>query len=81
MVVIDRSGSMLGPKLEAARNAAQLYVDSWRTGDKLGVISFANTPSTDMLLTDWTDAPAGGSRQTAITATINLVAAGGTIKE
>ena len=44
MLVIDRSGSMLSPagspKLDAAKNAAGLFVDSARSDDKLGVVSF-----------------------------------------
>lgn len=43
-LVIDRSGSMLlptgSPKLDAAKNAAALFVDSARSQDKLGVVSF-----------------------------------------
>lgn len=44
VLVIDRSGSMLSPatspKLDAAKNAAKLFVDSARSQDKLGVVSF-----------------------------------------
>jgi von Willebrand factor type A domain len=45
VLVIDRSGSMLGPatspKIAAARNAASLYVDAARSDDKIGVVSFS----------------------------------------
>lgn len=41
MVVVDRSGSMNDfNKLAAAKDAARLYIDSWRTGDLIGVASF-----------------------------------------
>ena len=49
MLVIDRSGSMLSPagspKLDAAKNASQLFVDSARSDDKLGVVSFGGDNS------------------------------------
>lgn len=45
MLTIDRSGSMTlpaaAPKIDAARNAASLYVDAARADDKLGVVSFS----------------------------------------
>jgi hypothetical protein len=44
VLVIDRSGSMLdpagSPKIVAAKNAAGLFVDSARSLDKVGVVSF-----------------------------------------
>ena len=79
MLTIDRSGSMAeNSKLASAQAAALLYVDSWRTGDKLGVVSFNDTVSLDLGLTDWTDTPGGGSRQTAFNAINALVAGGNT---
>lgn len=41
MVVFDTSGSMseLG-KLEAAKNAARLYVDQWGINDRIGLVTF-----------------------------------------
>jgi Mg-chelatase subunit ChlD len=51
VMVIDRSGSMqLQDKIGAAQSAARLYVDSWRSGDKLGVVSFSTTSSVDLTL-------------------------------
>ena len=53
VLVIDRSGSMTlpaqSPKIDAARNAASLYVDAARSDDKLGVVSFSgdNTETND----------------------------------
>ena len=77
VLVVDRSGSMgdFG-KMNSAKQASRLFVDSWRTGDKIGVESFSDTPSIDMNLTDWTTAPAGGSRQTAFDK-INALSVGG----
>ena len=77
MLIIDRSGSMNGAKLDAAKNAARLYVDSWRVGDKIGVISFNETPTQDMALSDWSDSGAN-TRSTAFTAINGLTAGGGT---
>ena len=79
VLVIDRSGSMADfGKLNSAQQASRLFVDSWRTGDKIGVESFSDTPSVDMQLTNWTTAPAGGSRQTAFDKINALSAVGGT---
>ncbi len=55
MVVIDRSGSMLGPKIEAAKGAANLYVDSYDAGDRIGVVSYNDAPSTEFNLSNWTN--------------------------
>ncbi len=41
VVVIDRSGSMNDfGKLQAAKDAARLYIDSWRSNDLIGMASF-----------------------------------------
>ena len=66
VLIIDQSGSMNGAKLNAAKNAARLYVDSWRFGDKLGVISFNDAARSSTW--PWrTGLTAGGStRQAAI---------------
>jgi Mg-chelatase subunit ChlD len=49
MLVVDRSGSMLdpvgSPKIDAAKNAATLFVDSARSDDKIGVVSFSGNNS------------------------------------
>jgi hypothetical protein len=39
-LVIDRSGSMYGPKLEAAKHAAELAIQSLQPGDQVGVEIF-----------------------------------------
>lgn len=77
VLTIDRSGSMDdfgGVKLAAAKQAANLYVDSWRAGDGIGVVSFANTGRVDLGLTDWTTT----SRDDAILAIEDLMALGAT---
>jgi len=77
VLTIDRSGSMDdfgGVKLAAAKQAANLYVDSWRTGDGIGVVSFANSGSVDLGLTDWNTT----SRDDAIVAIEDLMAVGAT---
>jgi Mg-chelatase subunit ChlD len=58
VLVIDRSGSMGffgGAPMQSAKDAARLYVDSWRVGDKVGVVSFADTADNPAPLTlrDW----------------------------
>jgi hypothetical protein len=80
VLLVDRSGSMSGDKLTAAKNAGRLYVDSWRVGDKIGLISFNQTISNpvDLPLTNWTEAPAGGSRQQAFDKIGELSPGGGT---
>lgn len=72
ILVLDRSGSMLGSKLTAAQNAGRLYIDSWPNGDWASVISFATTPAVDFSLQELN----AGTRPTAILA-INGLSAGG----
>ena len=55
MIIIDRSGSMAGNKIEAAKNAAVLYVDSYDTGDRIGVISYNDQPQNEFSLIGWTN--------------------------
>lgn len=79
ILTIDRSLSMADSnKLGSAQDAARLYVDSWRTGDKLGVVSFNDAVVVNLGLTDWTDTPSGGSRQSAFNAINGLTPAGST---
>jgi len=79
MLLVDRSGSMGGAgKMDAAKDTARLFIDSWRTGDKIGVVSFNHTPTLEMGLTDWSDSPGGGSRQRAFDKINALTATGGT---
>ncbi|MCA9443513.1 MAG: VWA domain-containing protein, partial [Candidatus Omnitrophica bacterium] len=77
MLVIDRSGSMDNPmsKIADAKDAANLYVDSWREGDKIGVASFnCSADPTNLTLRDWNDT----SRMSAHTAINGISAGGGT---
>lgn len=61
-IVGDVSGSMSGAKLAAAQNAARLYVDHASTGDKLAVISFANSAVVNMALSDVTNVSLNNAR-------------------
>ena len=44
MLVIDRSGSMSGPKIELAKEAAKKTLEVLQHSDKLGVIQFDSNP-------------------------------------
>lgn len=74
VLVIDRSGSMGAPasKMGDAKDGANLYVDSWRNGDKVGVVSFDCSAALDLSLRNWNPT----SRDDAHDA-INLLTAGG----
>jgi hypothetical protein len=82
VMVIDRSGSMADfDKMAAAQASSRLYVDSWRAGDKIGVVSFNDTASTPMQLKDWTTDPPPapiGSREEAFDVIGALTPVGGT---
>lgn len=54
MIVIDRSGSMAGAKIAAAKEAGNLYVDAYDVGDRVGVLSYNETTNLEFSLTDWT---------------------------
>ena len=75
MLVIDKSGSMLGTKVENAKNnAAKLLVDALQEGTtKLGVIAFNSSPSTVTPITTVTDQAVKNS----IKAQIDTISAGG----
>ena len=72
VLVIDRSGSMLGAKLAAAKNAGRLYIDSWPDGDQVGVVSFATTPTPDFPLQ-----PLNATSRTNAGIAVDLLSAGG----
>jgi Mg-chelatase subunit ChlD len=79
VLVVDKSGSMGNfSKMDSAKQAGRLYVDSWRTGDKIAVESFNGTPSVDLTLRNWTDTPSGGSRLQAFNTITGFVAGGST---
>ncbi|HTE51287.1 MAG TPA: VWA domain-containing protein [Kofleriaceae bacterium] len=46
VLVVDRSGSMSGPKLDAAKESARATVEVLSPSDLIGVIVFDNTPTT-----------------------------------
>jgi len=50
-LAIDRTGSMAGSKIDAAKNAAKQLVDFMQTGDMIGVVSFNTSATTDFPLT------------------------------
>ena len=83
MLTIDRSGSMLdpaaSPKIDAARNAASMYVDAARADDKLGVVSFSgnNTePDEDATLDALLSTMTGANRDLARAKVLGLSAGG-----
>jgi Mg-chelatase subunit ChlD len=79
VLVIDTSGSMGNyGKMDSAKQAGRLYVDSWRTGDKIAVESFNSTASVNLTLRNWTDSPGGGSRLQAFNIITGFVAGGAT---
>ena len=46
VLVMDRSGSMSGPKLDAAKESARATVEVLSPSDLIGVVVFDNTPTT-----------------------------------
>lgn len=74
VTVIDRSGSMSGDKINEAKAASKQFVDLMIPKDKIGVVSYSSSASTDFQLQEiLTD----GSTQTAAKAAINAISAGG----
>ena len=51
VLLIDRTGSMAGSKIDAAKNAAKQFVDFMRNGDMVGVVSFNTSATTNFPLT------------------------------
>ncbi len=72
-IVIDRSGSMAGDKLEGARRAARALINKLRPGDRATVVSYGSDVSVEVPLIDVT------SQRFQFTQAIDrLIAAGGT---
>ncbi|MEM5810126.1 MAG: VWA domain-containing protein [Candidatus Aenigmatarchaeota archaeon] len=67
-LVIDRSGSMDGQPINDAKNAALIFVDSLRAGDRAAVISFNNQVTVDQPFT---------SDKNLLRSAINSIYAGG----
>lgn len=83
MLTIDRSGSMLdpaaSPKIDAALNAATIYVDAARADDKLGVVSFSGNnaePDEDATLDALLSTMTGTNRDAARAQILGLNAGG-----
>lgn len=73
-IVIDRSGSMSGTKIENAKTAAKLLVDLAQEGTTtVGVIAFSSGPATVVPLTPLTDQTAKDN----VKAAIDTISAGG----
>ena len=70
---IDRSGSMAGDKISAAKNAASQMVRLMNTGDRIGVTSYSSTSSVDYYLAEITSETI---KDDAITA-VNSLSTGG----
>ena len=70
---IDRSGSMGGDKISAAKNAASQVVRLMNTGDRIGVTSYSSTSSVDYYLAEITSETI---KDDAITA-VNSLSTGG----
>lgn len=74
VLVIDRSGSMAGDKIDGARMAAERFVNGLREGDALGVITFGTDVTTELPLTIID----GASRARALRVVRNIEEGGGT---
>jgi hypothetical protein len=75
VLVIDRSGSMAGNKLVEAQFGADWWADNARIDDRLGVVSYATTATTDFALTT---IASDADRTAAQTAIAGLAAGGNT---
>lgn len=74
ILAIDRSGSMIGSRINNAKLGAKLFVDLVSPGDKIGVVSFSNAASTNYPLTKI----ANDSQITAKNVIDSLMASGAT---
>jgi Mg-chelatase subunit ChlD len=73
--VIDRSGSMEGEKIQAAKDSAKLFVDLMRVNDLIGVVSHDKTATVNYGLTTITSNSVKQNAKNAIDA---ISAGGGT---
>jgi hypothetical protein len=73
VLVIDRSGSMQGNKIDQAIIGSDWWADNAQVDDRLGVVSFATTARTDIGLTTIT----ADADRTAVQNAIGAIAAGG----
>ncbi len=72
VVIIDKSGSMLGDPLQAAKDAGKLYVDSYESGDGMGVIAYNSSADRIIRLSNWSTTLRGQAHDA-----IDLISAGG----
>jgi uncharacterized protein YegL len=64
-LVIDRTGSMKGDKIDAAKNASKQFVDFMRNGDMIGVVSFNTSATTNFPLTTISPPSSGDTKTQA----------------
>ncbi|HEY4221045.1 MAG TPA: VWA domain-containing protein [Myxococcota bacterium] len=74
VLVIDRSGSMAGDKIDAARQAGERYVRGLRDGDSVGIITFGTDVTTELPITTIDDK----TRKHALSVVKNIDEGGGT---
>lgn len=74
ILVVDRSGSMAGDKIDAARMAAERFVNGLRDGDALGVITFGTDVTVELPVTSIDSA----SRSRALSIVRRIEEGGGT---
>ncbi|MFZ1529974.1 MAG: VWA domain-containing protein [Ferruginibacter sp.] len=61
MLVLDRSGSMFGNKIEQLKSGAHFWVDYVHVGEELGMVRFSGTPT---LAAAMAEVPAAAAAQT-----------------
>jgi hypothetical protein len=66
VAAIDRSGSMIGEKINLAKLGAKIFVDLFHVGDELGVISFSSSSSVNFALQEVIDDSTKTSARSAI---------------
>jgi hypothetical protein len=49
VLILDKSGSMRGEKLKDAKEAAKRFLDFTNEIDKVGLVTFSNTPSIPLI--------------------------------
>jgi Ca-activated chloride channel family protein len=74
VVVLDRSGSMAGPKLDDARQAVRRLVEGLADGDRLALVSYANGATMNLPLSGMEE----HARHRALQAVTAIQAGGGT---
>ena len=74
-IVIDRSGSMSGSKIVAAKDAAISFVDQTQVGDYISVVSFNTDAISEYPIKEITS---NAQKQAAISAIQNIPVGGGT---